>query len=266
MNGIPLGRKVRPPERYDPSVLFRIERRKVEGDIFGYDLWRCYEMSWLNERGRPHAGILEIAYPSTSAFIVESKSLKLYLAGISCQRFPSKDTLVRVIASDIERTVEAQWIQVRIEGPEGFGSFMPVPEIPAESLDSLDIAVERSGPDAGLITCTDGYVEEALCTDLLKTVCPITGQPDWASVLVRYRGRPMDREGLLHYLCSYRGHAGFSEDVCTLIYTDIARRCRPDELGVTCFYTRRGGIDITARRQDRPASPGDVERIRLVRQ
>jgi 7-cyano-7-deazaguanine reductase len=264
---MPLGRRVKPPSGRDPSVLFRIPRRPCAVPAFGYDLWRCYELYWLNGNGRPQAGILELAYPASTGFIVESKSLKLYLSGISSERFESGPALEKALTEDLERAIEPDWISVRAASPREFPSFAPLERIPAECLDTMNMSMDPSSAlDPGLLSCGDARVEESLYSDLLRTVCPVTGQPDFATVLIRYDGRAMDREGLLRYLCSYRGHRGFSEDVCTRIYEDISVRCTPDRLFVTCLYTRRGGIDITASRCTEAKGPGGLERIRLIRQ
>ncbi len=265
MTRLPLGKRVKHPSGYDPSVLYPVERTLQPG-VFGYDLWRAYELSWLNEKGRPMAGILEMAYDAGSRRIVESKSLKLYLSGLAWERFPSAGRLEAVIARDVGAIVEPGWIDVRITQPDGFAAFLPLVGPKAAPLDTLDVEMQDFDLDPALLSTRQDVVEEALYSDLLRTVCPITSQPDWATVLVRYKGRAIERAGLLRYLCSYRSHAGFAEDVCSHIYRDIAGRCRPETLSVTCFYTRRGGIDITAHRCGVRVTARDVERTRLVRQ
>lgn len=262
----PLGRKVQQPRRYDPSVLFPIERKPHPVPVHGYDLWRCYELSWLNGRGKPEAGILELVYPVQSSCIVESKSLKLYLGGISYERFNSGKSLVKAIRTDLKGILNPEWILVRIIGPRDYPEIAPLQTERGVSLDDLDIAVDVYTRDPELISCRQEYVEEVLSSDLLKTLCPITGQPDWATVVIGYRGRALDHASLLRYICSYRDHHGFAEEVCETIYADISERCAPETLHVTCFYTRRGGIDITAHRCSAPVGPEGLERIRLIRQ
>lgn len=265
MKRSPLGRKVTAPEGRSPDVLFPIER-KGRTDLHGYDLWRAYELSWLNMRGRPMAGILEFAYPASSRCIVESKSLKLYLAGLAWERFPDVADIEAAIRQDIERIVEPDWMTLRIAPPSDFASFIPVTSPHATPLDALDVEMDKFERDPSLLCTTEATVQESLYTDLFRTVCPITSQPDWATVLIEYWGHSIRQEALLRYLCSYRKYAGFAEDICSMIYRDIADGCRPDRLQVTCFYTRRGGIDITARRCSEPVDKDGVDRVRLVRQ
>src|SRR5699024_3154049 len=116
----------------------------------------------------------------------------------------------------------------------------------AESIDALDIAIDSHGPpDASLLQAeADGTVEETLHSDLLKSNCPVTGQPDWASLRIGYRGARIDRAGLLRYLVSFRDHAGFHEQCVEQVFTDLLARCRPQWLWVEARYTRRGGLDI----------------------
>jgi 7-cyano-7-deazaguanine reductase len=267
MSRMPLGRKAILPQGRDPSVLFPIGRRPCPVPVHGYDLWRCYELSWLNHRGRPEAGILELAYPVTSLSIVESKSLKLYLGGLANERFGSGPELEEVLRHDLANVLAPGWMEVRIIGPRAFPDMMPEEQVEGTCLDDLDLAMgDLAGPDPSMLSIGQNLQEETLHTDLLRTLCPITGQPDWASVVICYKGAALGHGSLLRYLCSYRNHQGFAEEVCERIYCDIMTRCAPERLLVTCFYTRRGGIDITPHRRTDPVGPEGVERKRLVRQ
>lgn len=266
MNRMPLGADVTPPRGHDPSVLYPIPRKPYSSAMHGYDLWRCYELSWLNTRGRPEVGILELVYPVESRHIVESKSLKLFLGGLAFERIASVKDAEGLIRHDLEGILETPWISVQVLGRDRFSEMHCAHGPAGISLDDLDVEVQAYSRDADLLSTGAGEAEETLSTDLLRTLCPITGQPDWATVLVSYHGRVMDHAGLLRYLCSYRDHQGFAEDVCSQIFTDIMERCAPGMLRVTCFYTRRGGVDITALRCTDEVAPGDILRIRLVRQ
>jgi 7-cyano-7-deazaguanine reductase len=234
--------------------------------MHGYDLWRSYELSWLNGRGKPRAGILEVVYPVRSENIVESKSLKLYLGGLSYERFGAAGEVEETIRSDLERILVPEWLRVGITEQAQFSRMVCRPHPDGESLDDLDIPIDTYRRDPALLSCAQGISEEALFSDLLRTNCPITGQPDWASAEIRYQGRKIDREGLLRYLCSFRDHEGFAEEVCGLIFQDLMEKCTPGRLSVRCWYTRRGGIDISPFRSTEPVVSEDVERSRLVRQ
>ena len=266
MRRLPLGRKVKQPLKRDPSVLFAIERTPCPVPVYGYDLWRAYELSWLNEKGKPEAGILELVYPVQSGFIVESKSLKLYLGGLSYERFASAEALEQVMGKDLGRILKAGWISLEVAGPRDFPDMLPKQGVGGTCLDSIDISIDTYTRSPGILSCGQHHKEEVLSSNLLKTFCPITGQPDWATVVIQYRGRAIDHASLLRYICSYRAHKGFAEEVCELIYVDLMEQCSPETLEVTCFYTRRGGIDITTHRRSDPVGPDGVEHTRLIRQ
>ncbi len=92
---------------------------------------------------------------------------------------------------------------------------------------------------------------------------PVTGQPDWASVQIRYAGPRIDREGLLRYIVSFRNHADFHEHCVERMHVDLMRRCTPRRLAVYARYTRRGGLDINPWRS---TEPGDPPNPRTARQ
>jgi 7-cyano-7-deazaguanine reductase len=266
MSRIPLGRDTPAPKGHDPSVLYRIPRKPCPFPVYGYDLWRSYELSWLNPKGKPMVGIMELIYSRESEFIVESKSLKLYLNGLSYAAFGSPLEVKDTIAQDLERILLTPWILVRIIEQSGFSNLSCETRVPGTSLDTLDVPIDIYQRDPALLSCEEGYRDEVLSSDLLRTSCPITGQPDWASVVIHYCGRGIDHSSLLKYLCSYRDHQGFAEEVCEQIFLDISEHCSPEMLSVKCCYTRRGGIDINPLRCSTLMGPEDVKRTRLIRQ
>ena len=184
--------------------------------------------------------------PGTSPNLIESKSLKLYLNSLNGARFNRAEAVRERIATDLSTCAGAD---VRVE----FG-LPAVAQAPGESIDHLDVAIDSYGPpDANLLLADAGsVVSETLVSALLKSNCPVTGQPDWASVSIRYQGPRIDREGLLRYLVSYRDHAEFHEQCVERIFLELGQRCQPATLEVEARYTRRGGLDINPRR----SSPG----------
>jgi 7-cyano-7-deazaguanine reductase len=261
MRDLLLGKKTPVPDAYDPGILYPIPRQNVEG-MHGFDLWRCYELSWLDLKGKPEVAMLEMAYPVESRNIVESKSLKLYLGSLSNTPFPGREEVRKTIAADLEKLLDAPWVEVNILDL----SHVWEAALPGTCIDGIDIEVAAGDVDPGLLAVQGGDTEEKLVSHVLKTSCPITLQPDWASVLVEYRGSGIDHASLLKYLCSYRSHAGFGEECCARIYRDVSSRCRPAELTVACFYTRRGGIDINPVRSSRRVEVDEVRKYRSARQ
>lgn len=246
---LPLGRHVDYPSAYDASLLYPIPRALGRSHIgiddavlpfTGIDRWHAYELSWLDPRGKPRVATATFEVPADSPHLVESKSLKLYLNSFNATRFESEEAVRARMAEDLSRSAGAP---VRV----AFG----LPPIAtdgddAESIDALEVDVERYGPpDASLLVANAGeIVEETLGSALLKSNCPVTGQPDWARVLIRYRGPRLDRASLLRYLISFRDHAEFHEQCVERIFTDLLARARPQALSVEARYTRRGGLDI----------------------
>ena len=251
-----LGREVAYPRHYDPSLLFPIPRAAARAELGlgadlpfeGVDRWHAYELSWLDANGKPHVATATITVPASSPNLVESKSLKLYLNSYNATRFDDTETVRAHIAADLARSAGAD---VRVEF--GLPPFA-VDDGGAASVDALDVAIDRYGPPDATLLAADGdaLVEETLRSDLLKSNCPVTGQPDWAGVRIAYRGPRIDRAGLLRYLVSFRDHAEFHEQCVERIFVDVLARGRPQALSVEARYTRRGGLDINPWR----ATPG----------
>lgn len=273
----PLGKSSAYADQYDASLLFPIPRAGKRAEIgvdaappfFGADLWTAYELSWLNPRGKPQVALAHFTVPCETPNIVESKSFKLYLGSFSNTVFESADAVRARIRADVS---EAAWrgsdtpatVGVRLLGPELFDR-EPVHELDGLSLDRLDLDCDRYTPAPELLTATFGEVPvtEVLTSNLLKSNCLVTGQPDWGAVQIAYSGPQIDQAGLLRYIVSFRNHNEFHEQCVERIFMDIWRRCRPDKLTVYARYTRRGGLDINPWRTSHPgAVPANVRTAR----
>ncbi len=250
---LPLGREVAYPQHYDPTLLFPIARalgRDALGLIpselpfVGDDRWHAYELSWLDLRGKPAVATATLTVPAASPRLVESKSLKLYLNSLNATRFDDAQALRARMVADLSQAAGAP-----VEVAFGLPPINDVADDAARSIDDQDIDIDDYGPPnaAYLRTGTD-LVEETLRSDLLKSNCPVTGQPDWAGVRIGYRGPRIDRAGLLRYLASFRDHAEFHEQCVERIFVDVLARCRPEALSIEARYTRRGGLDINPSR------------------
>jgi 7-cyano-7-deazaguanine reductase len=251
-----LGRHVDYPREYDASLLFPIARSLgrdalgIDADaspFVGFDRWHAYELSWLDARGKPRVATATFEVPANSPNLVESKSLKLYLNAFNASRFDSEGAVRDAIARDLSRAAGAPVAVAFGLSPWRAADL-------AIDLDAQDIDVDCYGPPDSSLLASDASEEvgEVLASALLKSNCPVTGQPDWASVRISYRGPRIDRAGLLRYLVSFRDHAGFHEQCVERIFVDVLARCRPRELSVDARYTRRGGLDINPWR----ATPG----------
>ena len=267
----PLGRNSSYPERYDPGLLHPIARTEgraaLELDgvpaMQGADLWVAYELSWLSPAGVPRVAVAEIEVPCNSPSLIESKSLKLYLNSLNQARFADADAVRSCLEADLSASCGAP-VAVRIQGLRNFaGKGLGLP--PGICLDDLDLDDPPLAATPERLRARPGaVVEEVLHSDLLKTNCPVTGQPDWATLIVDYRGPPIDRGGLLAYIVSMRQHRDFHEHCVERIFCELWRRLRPERLSVAARYTRRGGIEINPWRSSIPGATMPCGR--LVRQ
>ncbi|HJV28533.1 MAG TPA: NADPH-dependent 7-cyano-7-deazaguanine reductase QueF [Aromatoleum sp.] len=267
----PLGKGSAYRDTYTPELLFPIERQIKRSEIglaadelpfVGEDLWNAYELSWLNQRGKPVVAIGTFRVPADSPRLIESKSLKLYLNSLNQSRFGDVASVRNVIADDLSQAAGAP-VAVELQPLAGH-PLRTIDWPPGDSLDELDIDVDTYSPSPDFLrTGADGEVSETLHSHLLKSNCLVTGQPDWGCVVVRYTGRPIDRAGLLRYICSFRLHNEFHEQCVERVFCDILRRCEPRSLAVWARYTRRGGLDINPfRTTGEFAAPDNVAEIR----
>ena len=270
MEELHLGKHSEYPDEYDAGLLTPIPRSlgrkalELIGDLpfSGADLWTGYELSWLDGNGKPQVAVAEFTVPASSAALIESKSFKLYLNSYNQTSFERWSDVSQRLENDLSECaggpVLVQLFTLANYQKQG------VQELPGNCIDNLDVTIDCYQPEPALLDVTDGgEVSETLHSHLLKTNCPVTGQPDWASVMVRYRGRQISQQGLLKYIVSFRQHQDFHEQCVERIFTDILSRCGPEELDVYARYTRRGGLDINPWRSTSTAVPGS---FRLVRQ
>ena len=248
----PLGKATAYTEQYDATLLFPIARRTAREQIgivaqlpfFGTDIWNAYELSWLTPRGKPQIAIATFYVPADSPNIVESKSFKLYLGSFAQTRFDSIDAVRDTIRRDVSACCGAT-VSVHLTAPMDFGK-LGLEEFEGLSLDRLDLDTDVYAPDASLLKAAtdEAPVEETLYSNLLKSNCPVTGQPDWGSVQIHYVGPQIDQAALLRYIISYRTHTGFHEQCVEKMFIDILKACQPVKLAIYARYTRRGGLDI----------------------
>lgn len=250
----PLGKVSAYKTEYDPSLLFPIPRAPKRAEIglpdgravpfFGVDIWNAYELSWLNPKGKPQVALASFIIPADTPNIVESKSFKLYLNSFNQTRLESPEALQQLLRQDLSEATGGA-VQVRLTAEPDFAR-QQMGELDGLLLDRLDIETDIYEPAPQLLRADqeETPVEETLVSHLLKSNCLVTGQPDWGSVQIRYVGAPIDQEGLLKYLISFRNHNEFHEQCVERIFVDVLRQCKPVKLAVYARYTRRGGLDI----------------------
>lgn len=264
----PLGQDTAYVNSYDPSLLYPIERdlnwkeqgvERNELPFKGVDIWNAYELSWLNQRGKPEVRLAEFKVSADSENIIESKSFKLYLNSLNLSRFDSDAEVKAVLQKDLSNAAGGK-VEIRLYHPDQapeFGQFTGF------CIDNQDVDIEHYTPEPALLGVGVDQVEEVLYSHLLKSNCPVTGQPDWATLGISYAGTEIDREGLLKYIISYREHGDFHEQCVEQIFMHIWQHCQPDSLSVYARYVRRGGLDINPFRS---SDMDDIDNLRLSRQ
>ena len=270
----PLGKTSEYSGIYTPSLLYPIPRQPIWESLGldperlpfnGADVWNSYEVSWLTPSGKPDVAAVEFVFPLTpGARIVESKSFKLYLNSLNQTVFSDRAELLRTLESDLSVTAQAP-VMVRLMDMHRL-QLLGIARLPGESLDGMDVDIDTYEYNPGLLklAARGGLVRETLNSNLLKSNCPVTGQPDWASVMISYAGPALDRASVLRYLVSFRQHADFHEQCVERIFLDLHRVLGEGcELSVYARYLRRGGLDINPWRSTQPGMP---DNLRLARQ
>lgn len=270
LDNAPLGKSSVYKQYYDASLLFPIERAANRAQLalgpelpfFGVDIWNAYECSWLNMKGKPQVAVARFEFPATSSHLIESKSFKLYLNSFNQSQFAGFEQVQTTLQADLSKACGAD-IKVVLFNADEFSDHQ-ISAIEGECIDNLDIDITHYDivPDL-LHTNGDKQVEEILYSHLLKSNCPVTGQPDWATVYIRYKGKQINHAALLRYIISFRHHDEFHEMCVERMFSDLMRYCQCELLTVYARYTRRGGLDINPFRSNFAALPSFM---RLARQ
>jgi len=246
MKDLSLGKPTNYPNAYDSDLLVpidRLESRRNKGvdnpiqSMFGVDAWTSYELSWLDLKSIPKNGILYLTYNASSKNFIESKSLKLYLNSLNNTKFSSRDILISTLQEDLDNCTQSKVSIEILQSPKTIEeSFF--------SIDSSSIKNISSEVNSLVLKTQDDFIEEQVSSSLFRSLCPVTSQPDWATVSIKYQGQKIIHETLLSYLLSYRNHQGFHEECVERIFFDILKRCQPESLTVRANFLRRGGIEI----------------------
>ncbi len=264
----PLGKQTQYVAQYDPGQLCPIPRLPswekfgfAESPYFGVDIWNAYEISWLNPKGLPQVAVGESSIPITSPNLIESKSFKLYLNSLNNSKFENTEELKQTLITDLSNCAGEKIAAELFAIDQIENSFQ---ELDGSCLDKLDVEIDVYHRDSSLLQVEATSVANSkLYSHLLKTNCPVTGQPDWGSLYIEYSGNTIEQNSLLKYIVSYRGENDFHEQCTENIFLDIMQKCQPDDLTVYTRYLRRGGLDINPYRSTQKKMP---DNFRLARQ
>ncbi len=268
----PLGEQTEYPQKYNPDILYPIPRwparslldidKKIK--MYGIDHWHAYEISWLNKDGKPEVRMAEFFFNADSENIVESKSLKLYLNSFNAEQFANEKEVEQNIVTDLSKVSQSE-VKVVLQNLN-VASLDETSTRIGVSIDKESVGTIEKEPNEQLLSVTEDVAfDEELHSDLFRSNCPVTGQPDWASIHIEYTGPQIDRSNLLTYLCSFRSHQGYHEECAERIFRDISLQCKPTELKLSLNFLRRGGIDINVYRSTEVMT-SDMVIPRLARQ
>ncbi|WP_028582743.1 NADPH-dependent 7-cyano-7-deazaguanine reductase QueF [Desulfogranum japonicum] len=249
LNNSPLGKTQQYSEQYNPSLLYGVSRDLGRGPLgltdnlpfTGVDIWNVYELSWLDPTGRPVAAMAELRVPVDSPCLIESKSMKLYFNSLNMTSFKDFLQVQEVISKDLSNCALAP---VKVEIRESHRENIILADPLGICIDQCPFNELHAEPCPKVLTCGEEKRSEILFSRLFRSRCPVTGQPDWATLIVEYTGPVIRPDSLLEYVVSYRRHQAFHEACVEQMFLDIRQHCRPQKLQVTARFTRRGGIDI----------------------
>lgn len=274
LNKLTLGKTTQYCSQYDASLLQAVPRSLNRNDLamsqtalpfYGEDVWYGYELSWLNNKGKPVVAVAEFRFPCTSINIVESKSFKLYLNSFNQSKFTSWQAVKEILIKDLSNTCEGEATVSLF--PVDSCSALAINHQNAHCIDELDIEIENYQFNARLLEGAQAanatiVEKKQLVTHLLKSNCLITNQPDWASLYITYTGREISAEALLRYFISFRQHNEFHEQCVERIFCDLQKYCHLSEFTVFARYTRRGGLDINPFRSTKESTAPCIRTLR----
>lgn len=199
----------------------------------GYDHWNHYEFSFIAPDMTPFQGLVWLRYMSDSPFLIESKSLKLYLNSF-VQVTGSREEIQEMIRQDLSQTLATPVLIQVLSLSEAEALYAIAPRQTGILLENFPKGEKASESS-----------ERIYRSHLLRSLCKVTRQPDWGTAWIRVKGNSHpDETDLLAYILSYRYQCHFHEEVAERMMYDLLEKYSPEELEVRLNYTRRGGIDI----------------------
>lgn len=245
--GLPLGKSTDYSFEYKPELLYPIARELgreqlvLPSSFFGADRWLAYELSWLDKQGLPQVALAQFDFDAHAPNIIESKSFKLYLNSLNQTRFADKTALLEILHQDLAK-VSGKSVAIELFDHSYQRELV---NSHYQLLEQNPVACDQYLPDASLLKVDlEVSQPQAYCTQVFRSLCPVTSQPDWASIYIDCVGAKLDPQALLQYLVSYRNHQGFHEQCVEQIFCDLQQFGKFESLTVSARFLRRGGLDI----------------------
>lgn len=271
-----LGKRVSGSENYDPSLLVAIPREEnrrqydLQNDnlpFCGWDVWHAYEFSSMSENGVPVTRLMKLKYSCNSEFLVESKSLKLYLNSFNMSRFGQniaecldicKTKIEKDLSEKLQTNVEINFVENSAQKVDIFENFQNIMQFVDEN--NLIVEKFKEAPEVLKVETLDKIKEYYLTFDSLRSNCRVTHQPDFGYLYLYYQSKKhISEESLVKYLSSFRSEFHFHEECCEMIFKRLYDILDADDkLFVCALYTRRGGIDICPSRWTANCNISDV--------
>jgi 7-cyano-7-deazaguanine reductase len=233
---------------------------RLKGNFYGEDAWHAWELSWLEPSGRPRTAVGRFVFPADTANLVESKSFKLYLNSLNQSEFESVEVLSETLVRDLSPVAEGA---VGVEILPLDSPLLAPAAMPGDCVDGEAVPETADEPLAALLQSSEAPGEtQVLYSHALRSLCPVTAQPDWATVILESEGTRVQPGSFLGYVMSFRRHQEFHEECVERMFRDL-REAGLGTFSVQALYTRRGGLDINPWRSTRP---GEAPRLRCIRQ
>ncbi len=263
-----LGQNSPAPTRYAPEILCPIPRRLAREELglpqalpfYGEDIWHGWEVSWLAPNGAPRSAVARFAIPATTENLVESKSFKLYLNSLNQEPFEREEVLAETLVKDLSEVAGGD-VEVALLAVDDLA--LAPAQLPGECVDEIAPGSIAAAPTADQLSVAPAPGEsQQLFSHSLRSLCPVTAQPDWATVILSCEGQRVEAAGLLGYIASFRHHQEFHEQCVERMFRDL-RDAGLNDFSIQALYTRRGGLDISPWRSSKP---GRAPRLRSMRQ
>ncbi|WP_435276792.1 NADPH-dependent 7-cyano-7-deazaguanine reductase QueF [Psychrobium sp. nBUS_13] len=270
LQSLSLGKETQYDNSFDAKLLQGVPRSLNRdglalGDplpFHGVDIWTGYELSWLNSKGKPVVAMASFSFSFDSVNLVESKSFKLYLNSFNQQRFANEHEVLVQLEKDLANCAQGS-ANVELILAKDFAT-QQIVAARGDCIDELDIEINDFEFSREYLkgAASGEHVSQLIHSNLLKSNCLITNQPDWGTVEINYTGPEIDHESLLRYLISFRQHNEFHEQCVERIFSDLMALCHCEKLTVYARYTRRGGLDINPFRSNFESAPANIRQAR----